>query len=93
MDKELCLEYKELCYKPTLCLPDDVLHIIKEYAKPVTHPDWRHLHIMCDFKFLMGLKPYEMYNCKTTQGDDFYYFQIKNIDFKIINNSLSARYP
>jgi hypothetical protein len=29
-------------------LPDDILHIIKEYARPVTRPDWRTLHRMTD---------------------------------------------
>jgi len=27
-------------------LPDDVLHIIKEYSMPITRPDWRTLHRM-----------------------------------------------
>jgi hypothetical protein len=27
-------------------LPDDVIAIIKEYARPVTRPDWRTLHLM-----------------------------------------------
>ena len=34
----------ELPYKHSL--PDDVLQIIKEYAMPVTRPDWRTLHLM-----------------------------------------------
>ena len=70
-------------------LPDDVLKIISQYSKPVTRPDWRHLHAMCDFKFLIGLKPYEKYRCKTIYGDDFYYFQIHDIDLRIINNSFN----
>ena len=27
-------------------LPDDVLQIIKDYARPLTRPDWRSLHLM-----------------------------------------------
>ena len=27
-------------------LPKDVLSLVKEYAMPVTRPDWRTLHIM-----------------------------------------------
>jgi hypothetical protein len=27
-------------------LPDDVLQIIKEYAQPITRPDWKSLHKM-----------------------------------------------
>ena len=81
----------ELPYKREL--PSDILQIIKEFSKPVTRPDWRNLDVMSDLKFLIGLKPYEKYHAKTTQNDDFYYFEIKNIDFKIINNSLnSAKY-
>jgi len=72
-----------------LCLPDDVIKIINQYAKPYTRPDWRTLDVMSDFKFLIGLKRYEKYSCKTTEGDDFYYFQIGDIDFRIINNSLN----
>jgi|LauGreSuBDMM15SN_2_FD.fasta_scaffold48395_2 hypothetical protein len=30
----------------SLELPDDVLAIIKEYARPITRPDWRTLHLM-----------------------------------------------
>ena len=29
-----------------LCLPDDVIKIIKEYSMPLTRPDWRTLHKM-----------------------------------------------
>jgi len=27
-------------------LPDDILQIIREYARPVTRPDWRTMHKM-----------------------------------------------
>ena len=27
-------------------LPDDILHLIKEYSMPITCPDWRTLHIL-----------------------------------------------
>ena len=37
-------------------LPQDILHIIKEYAKPVTRPDWRQLHIMPDHIYKAELK-------------------------------------
>jgi len=33
-------------HKPRLELPDDIMRIIKEYAMPLTRPDWRNLHIM-----------------------------------------------
>jgi hypothetical protein len=35
----------------TMEIPDDVLQIIKEYSKPVTRPDWRKLHRMCEMNF------------------------------------------
>ena len=50
----------ELPYKPYE-LPDDVLNIIKEYAMPVTRPDWRTLHRMTYEAFIV----------------DFYYEVIK----------------
>lgn len=37
-------------------LPQDILQIIKEYAKPVTRPDWRQLHIMPDHIYKAELK-------------------------------------
>ena len=27
-------------------LPDDVIAIVREFSRPITRPDWRHLHIM-----------------------------------------------
>jgi len=38
-----------------MILPDDVLQIIKEYAKPVTHPDWRSLHKMRELNFHLDI--------------------------------------
>ena len=32
-------------------LPDDVLTIIKDYARPVTRPDWRTLHKMTNQQY------------------------------------------
>jgi len=31
--------------------PDDILKIIKEYAQPVTLPNWRYLHKMTEHNF------------------------------------------
>jgi len=33
-------------------LPDDILQIIKEYAQPITRPDWRKLHLMTYAQFV-----------------------------------------
>jgi hypothetical protein len=35
-------------------LPDDVLQIIREYAQPLTRPDWRTLHLMPHDKYLLA---------------------------------------
>jgi len=37
-------------------IPDDVLQIIKEYAQPVTRPDWRTLHKMTQDKYLVAYR-------------------------------------
>ena len=37
-------------------LPQDILRLIKEYAKPLTRPDWRQLHIMPDHIYKAELK-------------------------------------
>ena len=46
-------------------LPDDVLLIIKEYAKPVTRPDWRRLHKMTDDELYRRLLPFTILRGKT----------------------------
>jgi hypothetical protein len=69
---------KTLPYK--LELPDDILQIIKEYAMPLTRPDWRTLHIM----------PQEHYHSLLLQHILLYsvitnmcYIKIKRISFWI----------
>ena len=32
-------------------LPDDVLAQIKDFSRPITRPDWRHLHRMSGYRF------------------------------------------
>ena len=36
-------------------LPDDVLRLVKEYAMPITRPDWRKLHRMDEYKFHLDI--------------------------------------
>ena len=36
-------------------LPDDILQLIKEYAMPLTRPDWRSLHRMPSLRFHMSV--------------------------------------
>lgn len=51
------LPYKlELPYKPyKLELPDDVLAIIKQYAQPMTRPDWKTMHRVSSLKLHLGI--------------------------------------
>ena len=32
-------------------LPDDVLSHIKDFSRPITRPDWRHIHRMTNSRF------------------------------------------
>ena len=32
-------------------LPDDVLSIVRDFARPITRPDWRHIHRMPSLQF------------------------------------------
>ena len=36
-------------------LPDDVLQLIREYAQPITRPDWRTLHKMTNLNFHLAI--------------------------------------
>ena len=46
-------------------LPDDVLKIISQYAKPLTRPDWRRIHKMTDDEFYRRLLPFTVVRFKT----------------------------
>ena len=70
----LTLPYKlmlplTLPYKPMLplTLPDDILQIIKEYAMPLTRPDWRTLHKMTDNELYRRLLPFTVVRFKTDE--------------------------
>jgi len=72
-------------------LPEDVVAVIKEFAQPVTHPDWRTLHKM----------PYDVFHISILEffNIPFYYLSInyyrmgKKVDFqyKIFNNIFTYR--
>lgn len=32
-------------------LPDDVLSVVRDYSRPLTRPDWRHIHRMPSLVF------------------------------------------
>jgi hypothetical protein len=68
----------------TMELPDDVLAIIKEYAQPVTRPDWRTLHIMPQSEYIQLLKKYSIVN--TIVPPQNYYIKIKHIRFWLYRN-------
>jgi len=67
----------------TMELPDDVLAIIKEYARPVTRPDWRTLHIMPQSEYIKILKEHTILRSRITQN---YYIKIKRIRFWLYRN-------
>jgi hypothetical protein len=59
-------------------LPDDVLAIIKEYARPLTHPDWRTLHILPNKIYWTELKKRTL--IVYVDNNEFTFFvSIKNI--------------
>ena len=72
-------------------LPDDVLAIIKEFARPVTRPDWRTLHIMPYIVFHLSIL--ERFNISFYKLAIHYYVIGKRIDFqyKIFNNTFIYR--
>ena len=62
-------------------LPVDVLHLIKEYAKPVTRSDWRTLHKMTEVDLNVAIASNVRRNCapvirqmQYTQSNFVYYF-------------------
>ena len=63
-------------------IPDDVLQIIKEYAMPLTRPDWRRIHKMPYHLFHISVL--ERYNTQF-YNLALYYFGIgKQADFMYI---------
>ena len=76
MDKLPCKH--TLPYK--LELPDDILQIIKEYAMPLTRPDWRRLHIMPQDHYRYLLFSHAIAHSWET---NMYYIKIKHISFWI----------
>jgi len=59
-------------------LPDDVVAIIKEYARPITRPDWRTLHIMPNKIYWRELKKRTL--IVYVDNNEFTFFvRIKNI--------------
>ena len=49
-------------------LPDDVLHIIKDYAQPITRPDWRTMHKMTNEQYYKNLLPHIIIRYRTEEG-------------------------
>jgi hypothetical protein len=68
----------ELPDKPEL--PDDVLQIIKQYAQPITRPDWRTIHKMVEIQFLKEITILSEYTSSyCTNIDYLYLFRFKRI--------------
>jgi len=49
-------------------LPSDILQIIKEYAQPLTRPNWRYLHRMTSENLYKYLLPYHTNRYKMDDG-------------------------
>jgi hypothetical protein len=64
-------------------LPEDVLAIIKEYAKPVTRPDWRTLHILPNKIYWRELKKRTLLLYLDENNEFSFYVRIKNISLWI----------
>ncbi len=64
-------------------LPEDVLAIIKEYAKPVTRPDWRTLHILPNQIYWRELKKRTLLLYLDENNEFSFYVRIKNISIWI----------
>jgi hypothetical protein len=43
-------------------LPDDVLDLVRQFSRPITHPGWRGLHQMSAYRFHINIK--NVYNEK-----------------------------
>jgi hypothetical protein len=64
-------------------LPDDVLAIIKEYARPITRADWRTLHIMPNELYLTQLKKRTLVVYLDENKELSFFVRIKNISLWI----------
>jgi hypothetical protein len=60
-------------------LPEDVLAIIKEYARPVTRPDWRTLHILPNKIYRRELKKRVILLYLDEHNEYSFLVRIKNI--------------
>jgi hypothetical protein len=90
---------------PRLELPDDVLQIIKEYAMPITRPDWRSLHLMPSERFHLSAAQtinrtfpqcvFEMVNQTDTvfKYNLEYYGGLPYIDYIYIPNGTPVQVP
>jgi hypothetical protein len=64
-------------------LPDDVLNLIKEYAQPLTRPDWRkgcyfNRHIYLDIYFTLKEVVDIVYTVKMSQNFNYEYIMLYN---------------
>jgi len=57
-------------------LPDDVLSVIKEFTRPITRPDWRHLYPMN--AAILHIEISENYNTKFVPVIERF---VKNYDY------------
>jgi len=72
-------------------LPDEILAYIKEFSRPITRPDWRHLRRMTAYRFhsailyIYNQKPYPIviYNfiCKYSRSPQDRFTYLFDYDF------------
>jgi hypothetical protein len=67
-------------------LPSDILQIIKEYAQPLTRPNWRHLHRLTSENLYKYLLPYHINRYKIDDGI-MHLICIRNIQLMLLVNN------
>ena len=64
-------------------LPYDIIQIIRQFAQPITRPDWRHLHRLTNEQFYKHLLPYHTTRYKV-DGGIIHIVCLRNIQMKIL---------
>ena len=71
-------------------LPDDVARLVKEYAQPLTRPDWRNLKRMEEMKFLRNIAfTYNTTNKHVIHEFIYMYETTKGTNYKYLKNTFS----
>jgi hypothetical protein len=67
-------------------LPDDILGIVRDFSRPLTRPDWRHLHRMSMARFHNAIQfTYNVYDIPVVESfvdrydQNYYVYLFHNI--------------